>query len=146
MWSSTLSHGAQRETAPAATGSPSTVALWASGQTAFRKKNLVSRQARGLRSGGVDPADTDFHLVAGAAQWDALDCTCVHMRRKTRAFAKCRDTLSMQVQLFKSYYDLSLAHSSLNGKTPAQAAGLTDHQWGVRELLTFGASGFSKIT
>jgi len=68
------------------------------------------------------------------------------MRRKTRAFAKCRDTLNMHVQLFKSYYNLCLAHSSLRGQTPAQAAGLTSHQWSVRELLTFGASNISKIT
>lgn len=68
------------------------------------------------------------------------------MRRKTRAYAKCRDTLNMQVQLFKSYYNLCLAHSGLRGQTPAQAAGLVDHQWSVRELLTFGASNISKIT
>lgn len=68
------------------------------------------------------------------------------MRRKTRAFAKCRNTLNLHVQLFKSYYNLCLAHSGLNGQTPAQAADLTSHQWSVRELLTFGASTFSKIT
>jgi transposase-like protein/IS1 family transposase len=67
------------------------------------------------------------------------------MRRKTRAFAKCRDTLNMHVQLFKSYYNLCLVHSSLKDQTPAQAAGLTNHQWSVRELLTVGASTFSKI-
>jgi hypothetical protein len=27
----------------------------------------------------------------------------------------------------------------LKGKTPAQAAGLTDHRWTLRELLTFNA-------
>jgi transposase-like protein/IS1 family transposase len=68
------------------------------------------------------------------------------MRRKTRAFAKCRETLNMHVQLFKSYYNLCLIHSSLKAQTPAQAAGLTNHQWSVRELLTFGASNISKIT
>ncbi len=68
------------------------------------------------------------------------------LHRRTRAFAKCRDTLNMHVQLFKSYYNLCLGHTSLGGKTPAQAAGLATHQWSVRELLTFGASTFSKIT
>jgi IS1 family transposase len=68
------------------------------------------------------------------------------MRRKTRAFAKCRSTLNMHVQLFKAYYNLSLAHISLNRLTPAQAAGLTDHRWSVREILTFGATIFSKIS
>lgn len=68
------------------------------------------------------------------------------MRRKTRAFAKCRATLNMHVQLFKSYYNFCLPHSSLSRLTPAQAAGLTDHSWSVRELLTFGGSKFSKIS
>ncbi len=67
------------------------------------------------------------------------------MRRKTRAFAKRRATLNLHVHLFKSYYNLCLAHSSLQGTTPAQVAGLTNHQWSVRELLTFGASNVSKI-
>lgn len=68
------------------------------------------------------------------------------LRRRTRAFAKCRATLELHVQLFKSYYNLCLAHSGLQGKTPTQAAGLTAHQWSVRELLTVGAASFSKIT
>jgi len=68
------------------------------------------------------------------------------MRRKTRAFAKCRERLNMHVQLFKSYYNLCLVHSRLKGQTPAQAAGLTNQQWSVRGLLTFGASNISKIT
>jgi transposase-like protein/IS1 family transposase len=44
------------------------------------------------------------------------------MRRKTRAFAKCRHTLDLHVTLFKSYYNLCLAHGSLGGRTPAQTA------------------------
>lgn len=67
------------------------------------------------------------------------------MRRRTRAFAKCRTTLSLHVQLFKSYYNLCLAHSSLQGQTPAQAAGLIDHRFTVRELLTYGGAYVSKI-
>lgn len=62
------------------------------------------------------------------------------MHRKTRAFAKHRTTLELHVRLFKSYYNLCLAHSSLDGQTPAQAAGLTDHRFTVRELLTYGAT------
>jgi hypothetical protein len=52
----------------------------------------------------------------------------------------------MHMQLFKRYDNLCLAHSSLKEQTSAQAAGLTDHQGSVRELLTFGASHISKIT
>jgi|SRR5882672_9919548 len=50
------------------------------------------------------------------------------------------------LRLFKSYYNLCRKHGSLKGKTPAQSAGLTGHQWTLRELLTFNAAIISKIT
>jgi hypothetical protein len=68
------------------------------------------------------------------------------LHRKTRSFAKCRTALTTQAQLFKSYYNLCLRHGALKGQTPAQAAGLTDHSWTLRELLTFNAAVISKIT
>jgi IS1 family transposase len=68
------------------------------------------------------------------------------LHRKTRSFAKCRTALDTQTQLFKSYYNLCRKHGTLKGKTPAQAAGLSDHCWTLRELLTFNAAIISKIT
>jgi hypothetical protein len=59
------------------------------------------------------------------------------LHRKTRSFAKCRTALDTQTQLFKIYYNLCRKHGSLKGKTPAQDAGLTDHRWTLREMLTF---------
>jgi IS1 family transposase len=70
----------------------------------------------------------------------------VALHRKTRSFAKCRLALDRQTQLFKSYYNLCRGHGTLKGKTPAQAAGLTDHCWTLRELLTYNAAVISKIT
>jgi len=70
----------------------------------------------------------------------------VPLHRKTRSFAKCRTALETQVQLFKSYYNLCRPHGTLKGKTPAEAAGLTDHRWILRELLTYNAAVISKIT
>jgi hypothetical protein len=67
------------------------------------------------------------------------------LHRKTRGFAKCRTALNTHAQLFKSYYNLCLRHSTLKGRTPTQAAGLTDHCWTLRELLTFNAAATSKI-
>jgi len=67
------------------------------------------------------------------------------LHRKTRSFAKCRTALDTQTQLFKSYYNLCRKHGTLKGKTPAQAAGLSDHCWTLRELLTFNAAITSKI-
>jgi hypothetical protein len=68
------------------------------------------------------------------------------LHRKTRSFAKCRTALDTQTQLFKSYYNLCRKHGTLKGKTPAQAAGLSDHCWTLRKLLTFNAAIISKIT
>lgn len=68
------------------------------------------------------------------------------LHRKTRSFAKRRTTLDTQTQLFKSYYNLCRKHGTLKGKTPAQAADVSDHRWTLRELLTFNAAIISKIT
>jgi len=70
----------------------------------------------------------------------------VPLHRKTRSFAKRRMALDTQMQLFKSYYNLCRKHGTLKRKTPAQAAGLSDHCWTLRELLTFNAAITSKIT
>lgn len=69
----------------------------------------------------------------------------VPLHRKTRSFAKLRTSLDTRTQLFKSYYNLCRRHGTLKGQTPAQAAGLTDHPWTLRELLTFNAAITSKI-
>jgi hypothetical protein len=69
----------------------------------------------------------------------------VPLHRKTRSLAKCRTALDTQTQLFKSYYNLCRRHGTLKGKTPAQAAGLSDHCSTLRELLTFNAAITSKI-
>jgi len=70
----------------------------------------------------------------------------VPLHRKTRCFAKCRAALERQAQFFKSYYNLCREHGGLKGKTPAQAAGLTNRAWTLRELLTYNAAVTSKIS
>jgi hypothetical protein len=70
--------------------------------------------------------------------------------RRTRAAARQRATLEVGMWLVGAVYNFCRAHRSLrlagNGaglrqrwveRTPAQAAGLTDHRWSVHELLTF---------
>jgi hypothetical protein len=69
----------------------------------------------------------------------------VPLHRKTRSFAKCRLALETHAQLFKSYYNLCLRHGTLKGRTPAQAAQITDHCWTLRELLTCNAAVISNI-
>lgn len=71
--------------------------------------------------------------------------------RKTLSFSKERDNLQKQVTFFQAFYNLARPHMSLREemsqppdkfkqrwkqKTPGMAAGLTDHVWTFRELLT----------
>jgi hypothetical protein len=60
------------------------------------------------------------------------------MRRFTRltnAFSKKVENLAAAVSLHFAYYDYCRPHQSLDGKTPAMAAGLEDHVWTVDELI-----------
>ena len=74
--------------------------------------------------------------------------------RKTLSFCKIRSHLEQQVCFFQAFYNMARPHTSLREalpkgpnraelferrwrqRTPAMAAGLTDHVWTFRELLT----------
>jgi IS1 family transposase len=60
------------------------------------------------------------------------------MRRFTRltnAFSKKVENLAAAVSLHFAYYNFCRVHQSLNGRTPAMAAGVTDHVWKLTELI-----------
>jgi IS1 family transposase len=60
------------------------------------------------------------------------------MRRFTRltnAFSKKVENLAAAVSLHFAFYNYCRVHASLNGQTPAMAAGLEDHVWTVDELI-----------
>jgi hypothetical protein len=78
------------------------------------------------------------------------------IRRRSATSCKGEAGLDSQLTLFQVYYNFVLPHASLrqalaepmamngNGsaklwqpRTPAMAAGLTDHRWSLRELLMF---------
>ena len=56
--------------------------------------------------------------------------------RRTINFSKKLDNHRHAVALFVAYYNFCKKHKSLDGKTPAMAARLTDHVWTVEELLS----------
>jgi len=63
------------------------------------------------------------------------------LTRKTNGFSKVQRNLEAQVILVMAYYNFVLSHGTLKIKgqgerTPAMAAGLTDHKWSMIELLT----------
>jgi IS1 family transposase len=60
------------------------------------------------------------------------------MRRFTRltnAFSKKVENLAAAVSLHFAHYNLCRVHKSLDGQTPAMAAGITDHVWSLDELI-----------
>ena len=71
--------------------------------------------------------------------------------RKTLGFCKKRENLRKQTTFFQAFYNFARPHMSLREKinesddfftqkwkqkTPGMAAGITDHVWTFRELLT----------
>ena len=63
------------------------------------------------------------------------------LARRCRALARHTLTLRPGMYLIGTVYNLCTPHASLayagRGTTPAMAAGITDHCWSVRELLSF---------
>lgn len=47
-----------------------------------------------------------------------------------------KDLLEKQLLLWRDVYNWLRPHGSLEGRTPAWAAGLTDHAWTVPEYVT----------
>ncbi|WDN90559.1 hypothetical protein BuS5_03530 [Desulfosarcina sp. BuS5] len=73
------------------------------------------------------------------------------LKRKTLGYSKNRENLKKQTVFFQAFYNFARSHMSLrericdseerfqkkwNQKTPGMAAGITDHVWTFRELLT----------
>jgi hypothetical protein len=73
------------------------------------------------------------------------------LARRTRAGVHRTATLEAGMWLVGTAYDLCRPHRSLRrrdrdrgpwiARTPAQAAGLTDHRWSLHELLAFPVPG-----
>jgi len=63
------------------------------------------------------------------------------LARRCRALARHTSTLQHGMYLIGAVYNFCTPHASLahagRGTTPAMAAGITDHCWSVRELLSF---------
>ena len=57
--------------------------------------------------------------------------------RRGRALARKAQTLEAGMFLVGTVYNFCTAHQSLEGKTPAMAAGLTDRCWSVEDLLSY---------
>lgn len=57
--------------------------------------------------------------------------------RRTRAGSALARLLEMQLFLWRDVYNWMRKHSSLQGRSPAMAAGLTDHVWSMAEYIRY---------
>jgi len=57
--------------------------------------------------------------------------------RRSRGLVRQVATLEGGMWLVGTVYNFCTPHRSLGARTPAQAAGLTDHRWTMHDLLTF---------
>ena len=84
-------------------------------------------------TGNPDPA----HISTSYVERQNLTMR-MSMRRFTRltnAFSKKVENLAAAVSLHFAHYNFCRVHQSLNGQTPAMAAGIADHVWTVDELI-----------
>jgi len=56
--------------------------------------------------------------------------------RLTNAFSKKLENHCYMISITMVYYNFCRKHLYLRGKTPAMAAGLTDHVWSVSDMLS----------
>ena len=59
------------------------------------------------------------------------------LARKTWCVVKKHIVSVGKMYVFQAFYDFIRTHMSLEGRTPAMAAGVTDHVWNWHELLTY---------
>lgn len=96
-------------------------------------------RAYGLRrlateiSGNPDPAHVSTRDVE--RQNLTMRMSIRRFTRLTNAFSKKVENDAAAVSLHFAHYNFCRVHQSLNGQTPAMAAGVTDHVWTLDELI-----------
>lgn len=60
-----------------------------------------------------------------------------YLVRKTYAFAKRVEYMDDQCEVDKTFYNFCRQHRGLKGETPAMRQGITDHVWGIDEVLSY---------
>ena len=135
-------------------GRPSEAGAWHGGDDRQGHKALPAQAGGGgyaacgggKRGGGDLSGDSNPAIDAGVDQHRAyierLQATfrarLAPLVRQTRAGAHKHCRLEAGMWLVGSCYNLLWAHRSVGEeRTPAMAAGLTDHRWSMEELLTF---------
>jgi hypothetical protein len=111
-------------------------------------KRRVRAVERRIVRGSVAAVETALAATQGSATAvintayiERLNATfrarLVPLVRRSRATVRRVATLTGGMWLVGSVYNFCTPHRSLAGRTPAQAAGLTDHRWTIHDLLIF---------
>jgi IS1 family transposase len=101
-------------------------------KTKYSPAKCIGVEVRSI-SGEPDPA----HISTSYVERQNLTMR-MGMRRFTRltnAFSKKIENLAHAVSLHFMHYNFCRPHKSLKGRTPAMAAGLTDHVWSLDEII-----------
>lgn len=111
-----------------------------------RRRNRVVRTHKRVVFGGDGPAGANTSYVERNNL--TVRQSISRFVRKTLSFSKCREQHRSHLSLYKAWYNLAKTHESLRievdeagrrwrQRTPAMAAGITDHIWTLEEILTF---------
>jgi IS1 family transposase len=138
---------------------PSGSNLWAVGQTEKAGQTADAQQTLSTRIVLGGERLRQLGLTMSTALVERVNLTVrqalAPLGRKTYSFCKDRERLQQRVVFFQAFYNVARPHMSLRQplspgerthsgairprcrqRTPAMAAGLTDHVWTLRELLT----------
>jgi IS1 family transposase len=98
------------------------------------------RRCIGVRTTKIFGTPYDRLITTSHAERNNLNVRHFNRRftRLTLGYSKKIMNLRFAVALFVTHHNFCRKHSALDGKTPAMAAKLTDHQWTIEELLTGG--------
>ena len=122
----------------------------------YQQRRVVAVERR-VREGEVEQVEALRHRahesgVLNTAFIERLNATfrqrLTSLVRRTRALARCTVTIEHGMWLVGTLYNFCTAHDSLRvrsatgeqrwqARTPAMAAGITDHLWSVKELLCY---------
>jgi IS1 family transposase len=106
-------------------------------ETRYSPAKILSASREVIR-GNPDPSHISTSYVERANLTMRMG-----MRRFTRltnGFSKKLENLCHAVALHFMHYNFCRVHQSLRGKTPAMAAGVTDHVWEISEILALTES------
>jgi transposase-like protein len=113
----------------------------------YARRRVCAVERRIVR-GGADAVATMLSATQGkktavvnTAYIERLNATfrarLAPLVRRSRATVRQVATLTAGMWLVGTVYNFVTPHRSLSERTPAEAAGLTDHRWTVHDLLTF---------